>query len=133
MLTFFAVLWWVVVFPSLCTLLASWVWRRRHRPTQAEPPYSSIIGVIFAGWYGYVVTFCLFMGTGLLELFQAPQSAGAVQKLFGVEFLSALVGIATAFGGKLLANRLARSYGKSGGDDAQPGGTDSHSNLNSAS
>ena len=109
MLTLLEVVWWVVLFPVLCTFAVNIYWRRKLQPTKGAPPYASIAGFIFGGWYGYVVAFCFFTGGNLLLLFHLPKTAFGMQRLVGAEFVCSVVGLTTALGGRSLAKKITRS------------------------
>lgn len=131
MITLLEVLWWIVLFPALCTLAIKAWWRRKLQTRLGEPPVASIAGFIFGGWYGFVVTYCLLMGTGFLPALQPPANADVVQRQIGVEFLSAMVGLGTAICGKILAAKAFPAKNKAGGDSNPTQDTGPDGNLNS--
>lgn len=112
MLTLLEILWWIVLFPLLCTFVVNAYWRLKLQPTKGAPPYIPIVGFIFGGWYGYVLAFCLLMGRGFPLLFQLPRTPQAIQGRVGAEFLCSLVALATAFGGKFLLARITSPHVK---------------------
>lgn len=126
MLTLSAVLWWVVLFPVLCTFAVIVYWRRRLQPKRGLPPYGSIAGFVFGGWYGYVVAFCFFTGGNLLLLFQLPKTPFGMQRLVGAEFVCSVVGLAAALGGRYLVKRVARSRGNEQSDSEPAQDATSH-------
>lgn len=131
MLTLLEVLWWVVLFPVLGTLVVNVYWRRKLQTHKGPPPYASIAGFVLGGWYGFVVTFCVLARGNFLLLFNFPRTPGGIQREVGAEFLCALVGLATAFGGRLLANRLTGADRKPEDANEQADSTDTQENLNS--
>lgn len=130
MLTLLAVLWWVVLFPLLCTFAVVVYWRRKLQLTKGLPPLGSIAGFVFGGWYGYLVAFCLLSGDSLLYLFSYPQTAIGIQRQIGAEFISSLVGLATALCGRYLAKRVAHSRGNGQSNSEPAQDAASHDNLN---